>query len=139
MWEKTFEARMADWIAIRDNLSLSDHDYLASINQWWHGARWVPYNLHWDDRNTWPTPWELLADDAHCSLSRGLGIIYTIALSGRDLTATLIETESDNLVLVKPGKYALNYQPDSIVNIELPSIVATHHQISIEEIKQKLS
>jgi len=137
MWEKTFEARMASWVAVRDNLSLSDHDYLLAVNQWWSQAPWTPYYLHWDDRDTWPSPWELLSDNIYCSLAQGLGMIYTIALSGRDLSAVLTETESDNLVLVESGKYALNYHPGSIVNIELPNIVATHHQISIEEIKQK--
>jgi len=136
MWPNSFEERLASWTALRDNEALPVEQYLLAVNQWWHSTPWSPYYLHWDDRAEWPSPWELLADNVFCPVSRGLGILYTIALSPRTLQAELIEVDNDNLVLVAGGKYTLNYQADEIVNIKLPQVVS-NHSISIEEIKQK--
>ena len=138
MWAKTFEERLQQWVRLRDAHSLSDAEFVKAVNEWWFTAPWSPYYLHWDDRGAWPTPWQLLSDNTFCSLARGLGVIYTLALSGRSFAGELIEADADNLVLVEPGKYTLNYQPGEVVNIELPKLSDSKHRISIDEIKQKL-
>jgi hypothetical protein len=126
----TFDQRLDAWYSLREQVrNLSVHDTLKSINQWWNQVPWRPYYLHWDDLDTWPDPWDLLADNHFCGLAKALGIVYTIEMIGRpDITAVQIAengNSSDNLVLVNDGKYILNWAPGELLNI-------TSTQVSIK-------
>jgi hypothetical protein len=140
MWPKTFGERLASWSELRRHCATSDiESAVTSINMWWSDTPWTPYHLHWDDRANWPDPWQLLDDNLYCGLARGLGILYTIAIVDRpDLQdAVLVEAESDNLVLVSQGKYILNWDRDTVVNINL-SLKKTRHQITQNQIKLQI-
>ena len=140
MWHRTFDTRLAAWNQLRtQSLDLSLEVALRQINARWFESPWIPYHLHWDDRPDWPDPWQLLDDNLYCSLARGLGILYTIALADRkDIKdAVLIEIEGDNLVLVNQSKYILNWEPDTIVNINLGP-KNPRHCVSLEQIKQQI-
>lgn len=140
MWAKTFEARLAEWQRLRDQVAAVDIPVaLHLVNSWWFRAPWCPYHLHWDDRDTWPDPWQLLSDNVYCDLARGLGIMYTISLLEREdlQDACLAECDGYNLVLVNQKKYILNWKADTIVNITLEQVHA-RNQISQEQIKQKI-
>mgnify|MGYP003329687846 CR=1 FL=1 len=140
MWHRTFDTRLAAWNQLRNqSLVQPVPQALAMINAWWFQTPWIPYHLHWDDRHTWPDPWQLLDDNLFCSLARGLGIMYTIAMLDRpDLQdALLIETDSDNLVLIDRGKYILNWDSTTIVNIS-PQGMKSRHSVTLEQIKQQL-
>lgn len=140
MWAKTFEARLAQWQRLRDQVAAVDIPVaLHLVNSWWFRAPWRPYHLHWDDQDTWPDPWQLLSDNVYCDLARGLGIMYTISLLEREdlQDAYLAECDGYNLVLVNQKKYILNWKADTIVNITLEQTHA-RNQISQEQIKQKI-
>jgi hypothetical protein len=132
MWPQTFQLRLDAWANLRIQTQTQDaKTALANINSWWFQSPWRAYHLHWDDRDTWPDPWELLSDNLYCDVARGLGILYTISLLDHaDLTdAELVLTaEGHNLVLVDKRKYILNWDSDIIVN--------TNQEI---EIKQQLT
>ena len=132
MWPKTFQLRLDSWATLRSqSRNLKPELALEAINAWWFQAPWRAYHLHWDDRDTWPDPWELLSDNLYCDVARGLGILYTISLLDHaDLTdAELVLTsEGHNLVLVNKRKYILNWDQDIVVN--------TNQEI---EIKQQLT
>lgn len=120
MWARTFEGRLQAWQDLRKNAAvLPKSQCLSEINQWWFASPWCGYYLHWDDRHTWPDPWQLLDDNIFCSIARGLGMLYTLSLLDRhDIqNSELIETENDNLVLIDRGKYVLNWDRACIVNI----------------------
>lgn len=138
MWPATFEARLQNWQDLRNSIAcLPKNECLIRINQWWFNAPWTGYYLHWDDHNSWPTPWQLLEDNIFCSLARGLGILYTVALLERtDIQdSEMIETENDNLVLVDGGKYVLNWDCDTIVNIS-PRAPNPRHRVQQSSINQ---
>ena len=140
MWPRTFAERLESWNNLRNETVSGDLvSALQKINTWWFRAPWIPYLLHWDDRPTWPDPWQLLDDNLFCGLARGLGIMYTCAMIDRpDLQdAVLIETDSDNLVLINERKYILNWDPTSIVNITLRGL-RPRHSVALEAIKQQL-
>jgi hypothetical protein len=140
MWPKTFGERLASWTELRRRCGTGDVDAVVKdINTWWFNAPWQPYHLHWDDRANWPDPWQLLEDNTYCSLARGLGIMYTIAIVDRpDLQdAVLVEVDSDNLVLITQEKYILNWDRDTVVNINL-SPKKTRHQITQNQIKLQI-
>lgn len=141
MWHKTFTARLESWQELRKSCQAIDSiEVLRNVNSWWFCAPWQPYYLHWDDRPTWPDPWQLLDDNIYCSLARGLGIMYTIALLDRpDMQdSVLIETENDNLVLIDSGKYILNWDPTDIVNTSLDTALSSRHRITQQEIKAQI-
>ena len=140
MWPKTFAERLESWSQLRIQASTADVETaLRAINSWWFQTPWRAYHLHWDDHAVWPDPWQLLSDDLYCPLARGLGILYTITMLDRpDLQdAVLAEFDSDNLVLVAKKKYILNWDSDTVVNIN-PTVSRTRHSITQEQIKQQI-
>jgi hypothetical protein len=140
MWPIHFAQRLDAWNQLRQRASTLNVDRaLTEINSWWFCTPWTPYHLHWDDRDDWPGPWQLLSDNVYCSLARALGIMYTITLLDREdlQDARLIEFDSDNLVLVEDRKYILNWDPTEIVNIN-PGIEKQSKLVTQEQIKQQL-
>jgi hypothetical protein len=138
MWCSTFEQRLAAWNSLRDRVrDQSKLDALREINIWWQQTPWRAYHLHWDDRQDWPDPWQLLSDNIYCDLARALGILYTITVLDRDdmQDAELVETEQGNLVLVEGGKYILNWGKDLGLNTCLQQ---SKHHIALSEVKQQL-
>jgi hypothetical protein len=140
MWHQTFAERLESWTQLRQQAVQADKQKaLDLINSWWFGTPWRAYHLHWDDQPTWPDPWQLLSDNLYCPLARGLGILYTIAIVDREdlQDVVLVELDSDNLVLVDKSKYILNWDADTVVNINLePQKV--RHSMTLAQIKQQL-
>jgi hypothetical protein len=140
MWHRSYADRLQSWHGLRTNSqSLSLVPCLETINGWWMRCPWTSYYLHWDDLGQWPDPWQLLQDNRFCDLARGLGILYTVAMLDRDDfgTVVLAQCDHDNLVLVADGKYVLNWQRDSIVNIT-PGPVSQHRSIDHIKILEKI-
>lgn len=140
MWPSIFAERLESWTQLRHRVACFDLEpALMAVNSWWFQTPWCAYHLHWDDRDYWPNPWQLLNENIYCNLARGLGIMYTIAMLDRaDLAAaTLAECNSDNLVLINDEKYILNWAPDTIVNIN-PGMINSRHSVSLAKIKQQL-
>lgn len=139
MWAKTFQLRLDAWAALRQQIqSDTAEQALSKINSWWYQAPWRAYHLHWDDQDSWPTPWELLSDNFYCDVAKGLGILYTISLLDHpDLTdAELVLTpEGDNLVLVCKRKYILNWSPDTVVNTNQDIKIKKH--LTQSQVQQK--
>jgi hypothetical protein len=129
MWPKTFQLRLDAWADLRKQIQNQPTEQaLSQINSWWFNAPWRAYHLHWDDRESWPDPWELLSDNFYCDVAKGLGMLYTISLLDHPaLTdAELVLAENgDNLVLVCQRKYILNWSPDTVVN--------TNHKLEIKK------
>ena len=120
MWYSDFADRLQAWSELRTSCQeLPLEDALTQINEFWQRTPWVAHYLHWDDIETWPSPWELLDDNTYCELARGLGILYTLSLvDHKDLkSAELFLTEEGyNLVQVNKLKYILNWDSEVIVN-----------------------
>jgi hypothetical protein len=140
MWLPTFAQRLESWSQLRAQAAQVDSESaLYQINAWWFGAPWRAYHLHWDDQLTWPDPWQLLSDNMYCGLARGLGIMYTVAMLDHPemQDSCLVDTGSDNLVLVAQKKYILNSAPEQVLNIN-PGPYKVQHSVSQQEIKQQI-
>ena len=140
MWARTFDSRLVSWNQLRSDVATVPADQcLHAINAWWFDSPWRAYHLHWDDQPAWPDPWQLLDDNLFCGLARGLGMLYTIALLDRpDIQdAELIDTGSDNLVLVEQKKYILNWDRDQLLNINLTPF-NPRHRLSQEQLKTQI-
>jgi hypothetical protein len=140
MWPRNFPERLQSWNTLREQcVSAELETCLNKIDSWWQQTPWCPYHLHWDDRESWPDPWQLLDDNIYCGLAKGLGIMYTITLIDRaDLQdVVLAEVAGDNLVLINQGKYILNWPGLSPLNIS-PNSKNLQRRISQQELKQKI-
>jgi len=138
MWPTTFEQRLESWTQLRNHaLSADLETALTDIDTWWKGSPWQPYYLHWDDRQTWPDPWQLLSDNIYCSLARALGILYTITIIDRpDLQdSCMAEIGSDNLVLIHGGKYILNWESAEELNTKPEARI--RRQVTQLQLKQQ--
>ena len=125
MWPLTFEERLQDWRNLRNQCLLVDYTTsLYLINDWWWRAPTVNHYLHWDDNQSWPDPWDLLADNHFCDLAKSLGIVYTILMIDHIETVDLelIQTADSNLVQVNKGKYILNWAPRELLNNQSANI-----------------
>lgn len=141
MWDKTFQGRLRSWTQLREHSQTQPLDIcIRAINSWWFQYPWTAYLLHWDDREQWPDPWQLLEEPRLCGLARGLGILYTIAMTDHPLLtdAVLIESQDNNLVLVVEEKYILNWYPDQIVNIGPSTTKNIKHQVTLVQARQKI-
>jgi hypothetical protein len=121
MWPNTFEEQLADWHQLRTNLATADiATQVAVTNDWWFRVPIVARHLKWDEVKNWPGPWDLLADNTYCELARGLGMLYTMLMINNltDIHASLVQTKTDNLVLIEHGKYIMNWAPRVVLNIE---------------------
>jgi len=83
----SFETRLSEWAEIRNKISVSDDPIQATIDQYEQAPR---VSIHTDpyDRDTWPTPWELIRENQYCEFCKLLGIAYTL-----QLTDSFSETE----------------------------------------------
>ena len=138
VWPVTFESRLDSWTQLRTRAnSLPVDQALDAINAWWFSSPWTGYHLHWDDREDWPDPWQLLDDNMFCEVARGLGILYTITLLDRvdiDSAELVLTKTGHNLVLVDKSKYILNWDKSSIVNINPEAkIVKKLTQLQVSE------
>lgn len=138
-WPVTFESRLDSWNQLRKQVTEQPVELaLETINSWWFQTPWTAYHLHWDDRLSWPDPWQLLSDNLYCEVARGLGILYTITLLDRgDMdSAELVLTKDDrNLVLLDKSKYILNWDKTNILNTSTGiEIKKSLHQ---SQVKQK--
>ena len=124
-WPSLYQARLESWLDLRARCAHFPLDEtIAAVDKWWQNTPWRPYYLHWDDRQDWPNPWQLLADNEYCDVARALGIMYTIKLLDRGdvADAVMVSAQQGNLVLVQGGKYVMNWRPDAIVNIQSTQI-----------------
>lgn len=138
MWPNSFDQRLESWTQLRDSVAVADLETaLTTIDAWWKKTPWQPYYLHWDDYDTWPDPWQLLSDNTFCGLARALGILYTITIIDRpDLQdACLAEIGGDNLVLVRGGKYILNWESTAVLNTNPEARI--NKQVTQSQIKQR--
>lgn len=123
MWAQDFESRLREWRQLR--LDLQDkslEEQLNTINTWWSHAPRINHLMHWNDRDNWLGPWDLLAEDGYCDLASALGLAYTIILVNKtanvELTKAVDEFGSDCIILVVNNDYILNWDLSSVISKE---------------------
>lgn len=126
-WMLKVSERLAQWKDFRHKLSgLPLSQAVNEVNAMWSTAPFVTFYLPHDNIETWPDPWELLAENYYCDVAKALGIMYTIYFSSHKNTNIELRIYYDyqtktrsNVVSIDHGKYILNYWPYEIVNTEL--------------------
>lgn len=130
IFQSSYDARILNWYDLRTNLATADLETkCVMVDQWWQKAPLINHYLHPDDIRSWPGPWELLADNTYCPVARGLGMCYTLALTGVDSIDFCQAVDDNNedamIVLVDNAKYILNYYPNTVLSNTLKQFKIT--------------
>lgn len=142
IFQNSYDTRIQGWYDLRTQVKeLPIQEQCIEIDKWWQKAPLVNHHLHILDTESWPNPWELLAENTYCTVARAAGMCYTLLLLGiTDIQ--LVEARDEQaedvvLVLVDRAKYILNYWPDTVLsnNLSKFTIVKT---IDINNIKRKI-
>lgn len=120
MWwsSSTYDERLTNWVNLREELVSQDLETtLETVNSWWFEVPFVNRHLHPQDIDNWPTPWQLLSDNLYCTLTRALGMTYTLMLTNNaeieDLA--IIYIDNDYSLSINNNTYLLNCSPDRIL------------------------
>lgn len=126
MKEAIVEDRISVWVNFRHDLEFSN-DPLQEIAEFWGDIRLIPFNKSVDpyNSNSWPTPWQIIADDQYDELTLAIMIGYTIKLTDRFKNSkvevrTLVDsnrTRLYNLIYVD-DQFVLNYERNTVVNTQ---------------------
>jgi len=139
VFQLNYDSRLRSWYELRQTLQNADiKTKCIEIDKGWQSAPMVNHYLHPPEIETWPGPWELIYDNEYCQIARGLGMIYTLMLTGiKDVDFCLGKDDNDEdvaLVMVDRAKYVLNYYPNSVLNINSTQF-KTDYKIDIAKIK----
>ena len=121
IFQSSYDTRLRSWYDLRSKLETSDtQTKCIEIDAWWQRAPLVNHYLHPQDSQSWPGPWDLLSDNTYCTVARGLGMCFTLALTGVE-SIDFCQGKDDNsedvmLVLVDNAKYVMNYYPDTVLS-----------------------
>lgn len=142
IFQCSYPERLRHWSLLRSEAKLLSTDNACiMIDRWWQQAPLINHYLHWSDTANWPDPWSLLSDNNYCTLTRAVGICYTLLIIGIvnvDLVqAADCQGEEHNLVLVDSPKYVLNFWPDSVISTNLQDFRIIR-RISIDNIKHNI-
>ena len=127
MWNLSPDDRLDHWRAFRLELdALSFEQALQRCSHLWSYAPFVPRHLKPEWVESWPGPWELLAENRYCDLAKALGMLYTLYLTSHgdqlDIEIRIYQDpqsgERYNLVWINQGKYVLNLSHDEVVNTQ---------------------
>lgn len=120
------EDRITTWAEFRHSLEQSLQP-LNDIANFWSDIKLVPFNKAVDPYNqfSWPSPWQIIADNIYDDLTLSLMIGYTIKLTNKLQNSTVeIRTLVDsnrkqlyNLVYVD-NEYVLNYKKCQVVKAD---------------------
>ena len=79
---ENYELRLVNWTKFREQLEVSLNPFQDVVDYYNKLPRSKLSIDPWD-MDTWPTPWELLAQNSICDLTNSLGVCYTLQLTNR--------------------------------------------------------
>ena len=77
-----YEDRLASWSDFRNRLETCGNPIQEAINYYDSAPRVSIHTDPWDNK-TWPTPWELVAENQYCNFCIILGVCYSLQLTKR--------------------------------------------------------
>lgn len=119
-WFLDKQGRLQAWREWRLQLSAMDTESAyeeAAI--WWKFVPLVTKTFDPWREDTWLDPWELVGAGSFCPSAQGLGIFYSLVLSGKEChLARAIVDDEVRLMVVLPGNKLLNYYDGEVTDME---------------------
>ena len=114
MFKLPIEERLSYWLNLRKAIEGST-DPLQEVWDFWHQAPFIPHNKNIDPyyQSSWPSPWEIIAENKYDDFTKALMIGYTLKLTKKFKDSkielrTLVDT-------VQPREYNVIYVDESWV------------------------
>jgi DNA-directed RNA polymerase len=126
MFKLSIEDRLSYWIELRKQLEDSENP-LQDVWDFWHQAPFIPHNKNIDPyhKKSWPSPWEIIAENKYDDFTRALMIGYTLKLTKKFQNSKIeLKTLLDNIrpreynVVYIDESWALNYDDEGPIPIE---------------------
>ena len=142
VFQLNYDTRLRAWYDLRTKVEkLDTQTKCLEIDSWWQQAPLVNHHLHPTDIQNWPGPWDLLVDNTYCTMARGLGMYYTLALVGvKAIDFVLGKDDNDedvSLVMVDNAKYILNYYPETALSNTLAEFKIVTH-LKLDDVAKKI-
>lgn len=141
MFTLEVEDRLAAWSELRKHLDQSK-DPLQDVVTFWSDIPFTPHNHNIDPyyQESWPTPWEIIADNRYDDFTRAIMIGYTLLLTDQYKNSdvqikTLVDTEFKRLynVVYVDDTWALNYDDNKVVSASnIPTLYRLENLIGLK-------
>jgi hypothetical protein len=141
MFNKSVDDRLSQWANLRTTVDISN-DPLRDVCEFWNQAPYIPYNRNVDPYNprSWPTPWEIIAENHYDDFTRAIMMGWTLKYSNRYRNSKielqiLVDKQKKtqyNIICVD-SEWILNYidnEPASIKNV--PEAFYLENNIELE-------
>lgn len=126
MFNKSVNDRLSTWINFRHQLDIAQNP-LQEVWDFWHTSPFIPYNKNIDPYNkkSWPSPWEIIAENKYDDFTRSLMIAWTLKLTEKFKQSkieikTLVDKNRNrqyNLVFVD-DTWIINFEDDGPIPAE---------------------
>lgn len=126
MFDLEINERLEYWLKFRNRLEKSKNPGLDTW-EFWKNAPFIPYNKEIDpySKHSWPTPWEIIANNKYDDFTKALMIGTTLKFTKR-MKNTLIELKTledenfrqYNLIYVDATS-VINYSDNGPVDVSL--------------------
>ena len=134
------EDRLAAWSELRKHLDQSK-DPLQDVVTFWSDIPFTPHNHNIDPyyQESWPTPWEIIADNRYDDFTKAIMIGYTILLTDRFKNSkvqikTLVDNDQNRLynIVCVDDLWALNFRDSEAVSIDnIPSLYRLENLVEL--------
>lgn len=120
------EDRITSWAKFRHSLENSSQP-LQDIAEFWSDIKTIPFNKAVDPYNqfSWPSPWQIIADNVYDDLTLALMIGYTVKLTNKFQNSnveirTLVDSNRKQLynVIYVDNEFVLNYEKSRLVPVK---------------------
>lgn len=98
MFKLPVDDRLTNWLNHRQQLEETENP-LQTVWDFWYHAPFVPHNKNVDPyyQKSWPTPWEIIAENKYDDFTKSLMIAWTLKLTEKFKNSSiLIKTMLDN-------------------------------------------
>ena len=141
MVKDLLDLRLSAWTELRQKMDRSDNPFDDAIT-FWNSVPYCAHNPAIDPYYpaSWPTPWEIIAENRYDDFTKALMIGYTILLTDRfkDCSVelrTLVDTDRKKLynIIVVDNHWVLNFNDEHYVLLSsIPSLYRLENHIALE-------
>ena len=141
-FQLTYIDRLKEWRDLRNRTKTQTlEEQCIAIDRWWQQAPLINHHFHWHDTQQWTDPWEMLSENLYCTLTRAVGMCYTLLMNDipdvQLVHAQDQQAEEHYLVLVDGSKYILSYWPNTVISNSLSNFKIISSK-SLESMKNKI-
>lgn len=128
MTEVTVDQRLTAWVELRQQIDNIENP-LEAVDKFWKQRFTTAYNKNLDPFNqrSWPTPWEIIADNSYDDFTIAVMMGYTLLLSNKFANSqlhikTMVDKDQTKLynLLYLDDEHVLNYDREPVKAQDIP-------------------